>query len=102
MKAEGKEKYFTSDLSVATILKLSNVPILKIERRRNKAVFVFNNASGQAEAVTMDFFNGKLRFDPQLVLREFREIKNLTYLKLQKDAEGIERVGNEAEGVSHV
>lgn len=85
--------YYTSDLSTATILRLSKIEILKIARRNNnKVVFAFNNSDGRAEAVAMDFFNGKLRIDPQIVFRELREIKNLTYLKLQADAPEVSHV----------
>jgi hypothetical protein len=71
-------EFSTRDIYLATALKQAGIPIIRIENRKGKGIFVFQ-ASGEIESLIPRFFNGELRSDPKGLFETFKSMKAMVY-----------------------
>lgn len=70
----------TRDIYLATILKLSKIPLLRVENQGGLGIFIFES-SPELDQVTMEYFNGKLKFEPQSLFETWKALKAMVYSK---------------------
>jgi len=72
------DEFSTRDIYIATVLKQSGIPIIRIEDSNGRGVFVFRSCK-EIEAITRDYFNGSLRVDPQGLFGAWKALKSAAY-----------------------
>lgn len=68
----------TRDIYVATILKLSGIPIVRVQRNGGRGIFVFKG-SEKIEGLIAEFFNGELRMDPKGLFETWKSLKAMAF-----------------------
>ena len=63
----------TDDISFSAWLKMNNYPLIKIERKVSKSLFVFDIGAKEQNALKMDFINSRF-------LAFYNELRNLKKL----------------------
>ena len=80
-----REVFFTTDFTVATVLRMLNVELVRIERRSpTKAAFVFDNQNSQAQKISMDLFKGKYSFEPTRLFAEYQNVRSMLFSALSE------------------
>ncbi len=73
-------EFLTRDLYLTTVLKLSHIPLLRVENQGGLGVFVFKS-SPELDRITMEYFNGQLMFEPQSLFETWKALKAMVYSK---------------------
>ena len=63
----------TDDISFSAWLKMNNYPLIKIERKTSKSLFVFDIGAKEENVLKMDFINSRF-------LAFYNELRNLKKL----------------------
>jgi len=71
-------EFSTRDLYLATAIKESGFPILRVEGNGRQGIFVFK-ASEKIEGLIADYFNGELRVDPRGLFETWKALKSMAY-----------------------
>jgi len=78
---EIKRTYFTSDLCLATILKLNNIELIEIEKPLIGTKFKFHfKADTRVEKIVQEYYNLSIEQHPfKRFFNEMKDIKNMIY-----------------------
>lgn len=71
-------EFVTKDLYLATILKLSGIPILRVEGNGRHGIFVFKFCS-EIEQIIRDYFNDTLRVSPRGLFENWKALKSMAF-----------------------
>jgi len=71
-------EFATRDIYVATILKLSGIPILRVENHSGRGIFVFKGSKRVQEVVTQ-YFNSELMFEPRGLFETWKSLKAMAF-----------------------
>lgn len=71
-------EYHTKDIFVATILRQSGIPIVRVENNGRQGIFVFQ-ASEKINDLITQYFNGQLRTDPKSLFETWRSLKSMAF-----------------------
>lgn len=68
-------EYLTKDLNLAVVLKLSGIPLIRVENFSGKGVFVFKN-SQRVELIIADYFNDLITMNPRALWETWKGLKS--------------------------
>ena len=71
-------EFASRDIYLSTVLKQSGIPILRVENRSGKGIFVFQ-PSPKIERIISDYFNGKLKVDPRVLFDTWKALKSMAF-----------------------
>ena len=71
-------EFSTRDIFLATILKQSGIPLLKVIDNNGRGIFIFKS-SEQIERLINGYFNNELRVDPKSFVENWKSLKSLAY-----------------------
>ncbi len=78
MKNPQPAEFPTKDIYLATILKQSGIPIIRVENHSGRGVFVFE-ASETIHDLIGRYFNSKLKMDPKAVFETWKALKSMAF-----------------------
>lgn len=70
--------FSTRDIYLATVIKQSGIPIIKVENNSGRGIFIFKS-SKKIEGLISKFFNGELRVDPRNLFETWKALKSLAF-----------------------
>lgn len=68
----------TRDLYLAVVLKLTGIPILRVENHAGRGIFVFRG-SAKIEGIVSAYFNDELTMNPKAVFESWKGLKSMAY-----------------------
>ena len=68
----------TRDLYLAVVIKLSGVPIARVENQSGRGIFVFRNTP-KIEEIVSAYFNDELTMNPKAVFETWKSLKSMAY-----------------------
>ena len=71
-------EYTTRDIYLATIIKQSGIPIIRVENNGRQGIFIFKSSEKIDQLITQ-YFNGELRTDPKDLFETWKNLKSLAY-----------------------
>lgn len=71
-------EWSSRDIYLSCVIKQSGIPILRVENRSGKGIFVFQS-SPKIEGIISDYFNGKLKFDPREIFDTWKALKSMAF-----------------------
>ena len=74
-------EFSTKDIYLATVIKLAGIPIIRIESNERQGIFVFES-SEDIEAIIVEYFNGRLKFDPKSLFETWKSLKAMAFAKI--------------------
>lgn len=73
-----KSEFPTRDIYLATVLKVSGIPLIRTIDSNGKGIFVFQ-ASQEIQKLISGYFNNQLRIDPKAFVETWRALKSLAF-----------------------
>lgn len=70
--------YSTNDLNLAAALKESGVPLLRVENRSGRGIFIFRDSPKLRETITK-YFNGDLQAPAHSLFQTWKTLKAMTF-----------------------
>ena len=71
-------EFSTKDIYLASVIKQSGIPIIRVEGNGRYGVFVFQN-SGKIEKLYSDYFNDLLRVNPRQLFDCWKGLKSMAF-----------------------
>ena len=71
-------EFETRDIYLATVIKQSGIPIIRVENSSGRGIFIFED-SGSIEEIVKRYFNGALRMDPQTLFESWKSLKSMAF-----------------------
>lgn len=71
-------EFQTRDIYLATVIKQSGIPIIRVENNGRQGIFVFK-ASEEIDDLITKYFNGELRTDPRSLFEVWKSLKSMAY-----------------------
>ncbi len=71
----------TRDIYLATIIKQSGVPIIRVENHSGRGIFVFKNSEKIPDLISK-YFNGGLKVDPKGLFETWKSLKSLAFSRI--------------------
>lgn len=71
-------QYPTRDIYLASVIKLSGIPILRVDKNGGRGIFVFQ-ASDMINEIIRKYFNNELQFDPKTLFETWKSLKSLAF-----------------------
>jgi hypothetical protein len=71
-------EYLTRDLYQAVILRLSAIPIIRVENQTGRAIFVFR-ASPKINEIISSYLNDELNLNPRAVFETWKSLKSMAF-----------------------
>lgn len=68
----------TRDIYLATVIRQSGIPIIRVENNGRQGIFVFKASEKIDDLITM-YFNGELRTDPRSLFEVWKSLKSMAY-----------------------
>jgi len=68
----------TRDIYLATVIKLSGIPIVRVENHSGRGIFVFQ-ASEKIQGLITKYFNGGLKVDPKTLFETWKSLKAMAF-----------------------
>jgi len=75
---QNSSEFPTRDIYLATVIKESGIPILRIEGSASRAIFVFK-ASEEINRLITAYLNGELRADPRSIFDTWKALKSMAF-----------------------
>jgi len=75
---KNSSEYQTRDLYQAVILKLSGIPIVRVENQTGRGIFVFR-ASPKIETLISSYFNDELTMNPKALFECWKGLKSMAF-----------------------
>lgn len=75
---QNPSEYLTRDLYQAVILKLSGIPIVRVENQTGRGIFVFR-ASPRIEELVSSYFNDELTMNPKALFETWKGLKSMAF-----------------------
>lgn len=72
----------TRDIYLATVIKQTGIPILRVEGNGRQGIFVFK-ASDKIDGLITRYFNGELRVDPRILFETWKALKAMAFSTIQ-------------------
>lgn len=69
------DEYLTKDLNLAVVLKLSGVPLVRVENYSGKGVFCFKNSAKIEEIISL-YFNDLITMNPRALWETWKGLKS--------------------------
>lgn len=71
-------EFSTRDIYLASVIKQSGIPIIRVENYSGRGIFVFQ-ASEKISEVTTKYFNNMLRMNPKGLFETWKGLKSMAY-----------------------
>lgn len=71
-------EFSTRDIYLATVIKLSGIPILRIENHSGRGIFIFAGTPKIAK-ITQEYFNGKIKLEVRSVFDTWKSLKSMAF-----------------------
>lgn len=68
----------TRDIYLATVLRLSGIPIIRVQNNGGRGIFIFK-ASEKIEGIIAKYFNEELRVDPKGLFETWKSLKAMAF-----------------------
>ena len=78
MIMKNKTEFPTRDLYLATVLKQSGIPIIRVENNFGRGIFVFKS-SEKIEGLISKYFNNELRVEPASLFDTWKALKSMAF-----------------------
>ena len=72
------DEYLTKDLNLAVVLKLTGIPLVRVENYSGKGVFVFKNSPKVEETISA-YLNDMITMNPRAVFDMWKSLKSQAY-----------------------
>ncbi|NIO19448.1 MAG: hypothetical protein GTN76_01540 [Candidatus Aenigmarchaeota archaeon] len=79
-------EWSTRDIYLATVLLQCGIPLLRVESRFGKGIFVYQD-SEELKRVTSAYLRGELRLDPQGLFEKWKSLKSMAFSQSREDWE---------------
>lgn len=71
-------EYSTRDIYLASVIKLSGIPIIRLERSGGRGIFIFPASEGINEIIRK-YFNNEMRVDPKGLFETWKTLKSMVF-----------------------
>lgn len=71
-------EFSTRDLYLSVVIKLSGIPIARVENQSGKGIFVFRS-SPKIEEIVSAYFNDELTMNPKAVFETWKSLKSMAF-----------------------
>lgn len=71
-------EYLTRDLYLAVVLKVSGIPIVRVENHSGRGIFIFKTSQKINEIIS-SYFNDELVMNPKTVFEVWKSLKALAF-----------------------
>lgn len=71
-------EYLTRDIYLATVLKISGIPIVRVENQSGRGIFVFRT-SQRVDEIIAAYFNDDLAMNPKAIFEAWKSLKSLAF-----------------------
>lgn len=78
MKYQPAREFPTKDIYLASILKQSGIPIIRVENHSGRGVFVFR-ADMRIQDLISRYFNSALQVDPKALFETWKSLKSMAF-----------------------
>lgn len=72
------DEYLTKDLNLAVVLKLTGIPLVRVENFSGKGVFCFKNSQKVEETISA-YLNDMVMMNPRAVFDMWKSLKSQAY-----------------------
>lgn len=77
-------EYKTRDLFLATVLKKSDIPLIRLDIDNDgRGVFIFK-ASDEISAISFDYYNRTLKMEPLGLFDTLKSLKSIIFFRINK------------------
>ena len=77
-QAPHTREFQTRDIYLATVIKQSGIPIIRVENHSGRGIFVFQ-ASEKIRELINKYFNGGLKVEPKALFETWKSLKAMAY-----------------------
>ena len=70
--------FSTRDIYLATVIKQTGIPIIRVESNGRQGIFIFKDDSRIKELIG-DYFNDKLRVNPKALFETWKSLKAMAF-----------------------
>ncbi len=71
-------EFATRDIYLATVIKQSRIPIIRVENHSGRGVFVFQ-ANEKIQDLINKYFNSSLKMDPKGLFETWKSLKSMAF-----------------------
>lgn len=71
-------EFSTRDIYLATVIKQSGIPIIRVEGNGGRGIFIFKQ-SENIEPLIAKYFNSELRVDPKGLFETWKGLKSMAF-----------------------
>lgn len=75
---QNSPEFSTRDIYIATVLRLSGIPIIRVQNNGGRGIFIFK-ASEKIEGIIAKYFNEELRVDPKGLFETWKALKAMAF-----------------------
>lgn len=75
-------EFSTRDIYLATVIKQSGIPIIRVEGNGRQGIFIFK-ASPQIDGLITRYFNGEIETDPKGLFETWKALKAMAFSTIQ-------------------
>lgn len=68
----------TRDIYLASVIKQSGIPLIKVESNGRQGIFVFRD-DGRIKEIISDYFNDKLQINPKSLFETWKSLKAMAF-----------------------
>jgi hypothetical protein len=77
-KPQLASEFPTRDIYLATVIKQSGVPIIRVENHSGRGIFVFQGSEKIPDLISK-YFNGALKVDPKGLFETWKSLKSMAF-----------------------
>jgi len=74
-------EFATKDIYLATVIKQSGIPIIRVEGSGGRGIFIFKQ-SEKIEPLIAKYFNSELRVDPKALFEIWKSLKSMAFASI--------------------